>query len=218
MKKFTLLIIFIFLGVIVIAYLAALRTPPDYTIKAPDLTGATPIVADTSSDTLQKIQTAGVKQFSMQDVSKHTSANDCYLSINGGVYDVTSYINYHPGGRRIITSRCGTEVTNIFARIHSNRAWDLLKNYKIGELSNNTTVQKVTAEYDLNSIEQGLKKSNSNAEIVNVKPKNDFYIAKVIYQSKLYEVHIDKGGNVIQEEVANDEFDWSLWDTDTDDQ
>lgn len=70
----------------------------------------------------------------MEEVSKHNSKSSCYLVIKNEVYDVTSYINRHPGGVRSITSYCGKEATGIFASIHSNFAWNLLKNYDIGTL------------------------------------------------------------------------------------
>jgi len=73
-----------------------------------------------------------IKTFTVDEVSKHHTRNDCYLIINKKVYDVSSYINYHPGGTNSIISNCGKEVTGIFARIHSNSAWDLLKKYKVG--------------------------------------------------------------------------------------
>jgi len=71
----------------------------------------------------------------MVNVSKHNTKNDCYLVVNDNIYDVSSYISKHPGGSRSVTSLCGGEVTGVFASIHSNRAWDLLVNYKIGTVS-----------------------------------------------------------------------------------
>jgi len=78
-------------------------------------------------------KTLNVPVFNMAEVSKHNTENDCYLVISNKVYDVSNYIGDHPGGREAITSRCGEEVTGIFASIHSNFAWDLLTNYYIGE-------------------------------------------------------------------------------------
>jgi cytochrome b involved in lipid metabolism len=152
--------------------------------------------------------------FTIAEISKHTSRNDCYLIINNNVYDVSLYISYHPGGSKIITSRCGKEVTGIFASIHSNRAWDLLKKYKIGTININesdTTFQVLTV------ISDALKEVNPNAEIVNVRPKKNFYIAKIIYKGKLHEVHIDNNGQIIKEEIENNESNWSLWENDKDD-
>lgn len=151
------------------------------------------------------------KVFKYPDVSNHNTRKDCYLIISGNVYNISSYISYHPGGSKTIVSRCGKEVTSIFAKIHSNRAWDLLKRYKIGVVS---TKNKNDTEQTLSTISSLLQKQKPGAEIIKITPKNDFYIAKVNYQNKLYEIHIDKNGKIFKEEV---ELDWSLWEKDTDD-
>ncbi|MDO8668665.1 MAG: cytochrome b5-like heme/steroid binding domain-containing protein [Candidatus Buchananbacteria bacterium] len=69
-----------------------------------------------------------------QEVAKHSAPEDCYLIVNQKVYDVSSFVNQHPGDRRNIEGNCGREVTGLFASIHSNFAWDLLKKYEIGNL------------------------------------------------------------------------------------
>lgn len=74
----------------------------------------------------------GPTNYTMTEVSNHDSPDDCWLVISKRVYNVTSYIPKHPGGKRTITKRCGTEATSIFTRAHSNAAWDILANYKIG--------------------------------------------------------------------------------------
>ncbi|MFA6534488.1 MAG: cytochrome b5 domain-containing protein [Patescibacteria group bacterium] len=68
------------------------------------------------------------------EVAKHNSLSDCYLIVSGKVYNVSSYINQHPGGRQNITNNCGQEVSGIFAASHSNFAWDLLARYYLGPL------------------------------------------------------------------------------------
>jgi cytochrome b involved in lipid metabolism len=73
------------------------------------------------------------KVFTVSEVAKHSTKNDCYLIINKKVYNVSSFIDSHPGGAQRIISNCGTEVTGIFAAIHSNFAWDLLVKYYIGD-------------------------------------------------------------------------------------
>ncbi len=75
---------------------------------------------------------AVLKSFTLNEAAKHSTESDCYLVINNKVYDASSYIGKHPGGRDTIISNCGKEVTGIFAQIHSNRAWDLLAKYQIG--------------------------------------------------------------------------------------
>ena len=126
----------------------------------------------------------------------------------------TCALPIYPAGSRTIVSRCGKKVTGIFARIHSNRAWDLLKKYEIGTITTNksdTTYQTLTA------VSNELKRANPNAKIIKVSPKKNFYIAKIIYGGKLYEIHINNNGQIIKEEIEDDESDWSLWENDNDD-
>jgi cytochrome b involved in lipid metabolism len=73
-------------------------------------------------------------KMTMNEVAKHNKKNDCYLAIENKVYNVSSYVSSHPGGQGKIISVCGQEVTGVFASIHSNFAWDLLKNYQIGQI------------------------------------------------------------------------------------
>lgn len=154
----------------------------------------------------------------MADASKHSANNDCYLVIKNVAYDVSSYISSHPGGRRTITDRCGKEVTGIFAQIHSNRAWNLLGKYKVADISDQQAkTQTVMIDVNLTSIQQGLAKSNPNAEIISVSPKKNLYIAKVSINNEIYEVHLDKNGNIVNEEKFADEQDWNSFETDADD-
>lgn len=74
------------------------------------------------------------KTFTAEEVAKHNIKTDCYLIVSNQVYDVSSYISKHPGGVRRIVDVCGQETSQIFASIHSNFAWNLLKEYYIGDI------------------------------------------------------------------------------------
>ncbi len=77
----------------------------------------------------------------LDEVAKHNSANDCWLIINNNVYEVTKYINDHPGGAQKIISFCGQDATVAFAtkgkknKPHSSSANQLLESFKIGSLN-----------------------------------------------------------------------------------
>lgn len=79
------------------------------------------------------------KNYSFEEISKHSSRNDCWMVIEGKVYDVTSYIDNHPGGL-IIARFCGKDATSGFNQRgrkkepHSPKAREILKNYYIGDL------------------------------------------------------------------------------------
>jgi len=38
------------------------------------------------------------KQFTREEIEKHDNEKDCWIVINGNVYDATSVLSWHPGG------------------------------------------------------------------------------------------------------------------------
>lgn len=53
------------------------------------------------------------KSFTMIEVSQHNSRNDCWTVISGDVYDLTDFVNSHPGGN-VILRACGIDATTLF--------------------------------------------------------------------------------------------------------
>ena len=53
------------------------------------------------------------------ELAKHNTKDDCWLAINGKVFNVTPYINYHPGGADKLMEGAGIDATEIFNDIHS---------------------------------------------------------------------------------------------------
>ena len=47
------------------------------------------------------------KTFAIADCQQHTTEKDCWLIIGGKVYDVTDFLDEHPGGFDIILSATG---------------------------------------------------------------------------------------------------------------
>ena len=71
--------------------------------------------------------------YTIEEVSLHNKSNDCWVIANNHVYNVTSLINRHPGGKFVILSKAGTDVTEHF-KWHSKHAKNLWKKYKIGKI------------------------------------------------------------------------------------
>lgn len=65
---------------------------------------------------------SGTKAYSMADISTHNSQADCYTTIGGKVYNLTSWISKHPGGSRAILSICGKDGTAAFTSQHGGQA------------------------------------------------------------------------------------------------
>lgn len=68
------------------------------------------------------------------EVALHASRDSCWATINGNVYDLTSWIPQHPGGEQAILQLCGTDGTEKFNRQHgkSSKVVVVLSGFKIG--------------------------------------------------------------------------------------
>ena len=72
------------------------------------------------------------------EVAKHSAKGDCWLIINGVVYDLSNFTT-HPGGDAYVPY-CGTDATEAYAtkggkgQPHSARANSMLPNFEVGPL------------------------------------------------------------------------------------
>ncbi|KAL2825059.1 oxidoreductase [Aspergillus cavernicola] len=52
------------------------------------------------------------------EVRQHSTRQSCWVIINGTVYDVTAFVNDHPGGASILLKYAGRDATEAFAPVH----------------------------------------------------------------------------------------------------
>jgi len=73
----------------------------------------------------------------MTEVQKHNNASSCWTTINDGVYDLTNFIQAHPGGAQAILGLCGIDGTTAFTNQHDGqgRPNNELAGLKIGNLA-----------------------------------------------------------------------------------
>lgn len=88
-------------------------------------------------------EAATVKEFTLADIEQHAVASDCWMALEGKVYDVTKYIAgaLHPGKDAILKG-CGKDATEMFnnrpngSGAHSAMARTFLGRFEIGVLKN----------------------------------------------------------------------------------
>lgn len=81
------------------------------------------------------------KIYTMEEVAKHASKDDCWMVVEGKVYDITKMTKAatHPGGEAVLKG-CGVDGTELFNarpgdnRPHSQQAKQSLKTFLIGDL------------------------------------------------------------------------------------
>merc|ERR1712228_616687 len=81
-----------------------------------------------------------LKIFSLEEVEKHKQSSgedkSIWMVIHDKVYDVTKFLDEHPGGEEILVEHAGQDATEPFEDVgHSTDARDMMKDYLIGELS-----------------------------------------------------------------------------------
>ncbi|KAB5513293.1 hypothetical protein GE09DRAFT_1267342 [Coniochaeta sp. 2T2.1] len=75
------------------------------------------------------------KQFTREEIEKHDSENDCWIVVDGKVYDATSVLSWHPGGKSAIMNHAGQvhqETTDDFSSIHDDYGYDKLNECILG--------------------------------------------------------------------------------------
>jgi cytochrome b involved in lipid metabolism len=88
------------------------------------------LLKDLSSNTLLKDSSSN---YTNADVAVHNTSSDCWIILDGYVYDVTAFIEHHPGGDLVFIKKAGQDVSKDFAAVgHSSSHKRALKQYMIG--------------------------------------------------------------------------------------
>ncbi|KAH8830211.1 glyoxylate dehydrogenase [Flagelloscypha sp. PMI_526] len=61
-----------------------------------------------------------------QEVAKHVRPDDCWVIIKGAVYNISSFLDDHPGGSKILLKYAGKDATKDYDPIHPENALDIL--------------------------------------------------------------------------------------------
>ncbi|CAF3668492.1 unnamed protein product [Rotaria socialis] len=91
--------------------------------------------ADISVKIGERIST--LPTYSMTEVAKHTTAEKGYwLAYKDGVYDITSYVENHPGGKMVLRSagKALEACWKIFTMHDMDHVYEILEEYRIGNL------------------------------------------------------------------------------------
>merc|ERR1719221_2581729 len=67
---------------------------------------------------MDRLQPRNVARIPWAEVQRHTSKDDLWLLIDGKVYDVTPFLNIHPGGGQLIVEAAGKDATSLFEMTH----------------------------------------------------------------------------------------------------
>lgn len=108
-------------------------TPP---MRQPTPTPAAVAPTPTPSPTPEPEMTTQTG-YTMAKVKENNSASSCWSVINGNVYNLTQWINSHPGGPSVIRGLCGVDGTSSFNGKHRGQGnpTSTLASYLLGPLA-----------------------------------------------------------------------------------
>ncbi|QPG77381.1 hypothetical protein FOA43_004794 [Brettanomyces nanus] len=83
---------------------------------------------------------------STDEVLRHNKKDDLWMIIHGNVYDVTKFVDEHPGGEEVLLDVAGTDATDAFEDIgHSDDAREILKDLYLGKVDGVATTASTTS-------------------------------------------------------------------------
>jgi len=95
------------------------------------------------------------------DIESHNTAESCYVTIGTKVYDITDFLEDHPGGADLILEHAGKDVADVMrdeiSHLHTEAAYEILEEHLIGFATTDKVLETAT-------------QSNQPAEVVPLPP------------------------------------------------
>lgn len=120
------------------------------------------------------------------DVASRNTTQSCYVTLGAKVYDVTDFLGDHPGGEDLVLEYGGKDVTEIMgdeiSHTHSEAAYEMLDDYLIGFVTENSVPKPVVKDQDADDIAPLPFKEKSTTEL-NEDGAADGVAPKIIHRS-----------------------------------
>ena len=112
------------------------------------------------------------------DVESRKTAKSCYVTLGTKVFDITPFLDDHPGGGDLILEYGGKDVTQImgdeFSHTHSEAAYEILDDHLIGFVTTDAVMKTVAKSDHPDNIvplppnQAGMKELQANGAADNV--------------------------------------------------
>eukprot|EP01095_Lingulamoeba_sp_RSL-Kostka_P001854 TRINITY_DN1264_c5_g1_i1.p1 TRINITY_DN1264_c5_g1~~TRINITY_DN1264_c5_g1_i1.p1 ORF type:complete len:137 (-),score=48.13 TRINITY_DN1264_c5_g1_i1:165-575(-) len=104
-----------------------------------------------------------IRPITLEEVKQHKTADDCWMVLNGHVFNLTEYCDYHPGGVKKLLLGCGRDGTKLFNHTHSWVNWEhLLQKCYLGPLKH-TSISEVNKNIKKNKNNNNNNNNDNNS-------------------------------------------------------
>ncbi|XP_078068580.1 cytochrome b5 reductase 4 isoform X2 [Mustelus asterias] len=162
-----------------------------------------------------------------EELAKHNKKTDCWMCIRGMVYNVTPYLEYHPGGEEELMRGAGADGTELFDQIHSwVNSESMLKECLVGRMASkpkpvakvfeNQSGLKVPMPAPLNgtSVPDRFEKQSKDIPLRHEWFQTEDTITVIIYTKKKDinsdSVIVELESGVLRTEVRQEEYSYIL--------
>jgi cytochrome b involved in lipid metabolism len=74
------------------------------------------------------------KLITSDEVAQHNTESSIWIIVHDKVYDVTNFLNEHPGGKKVLLKVAGTDATQQFDNFHALSVLEKHSQLQIGEV------------------------------------------------------------------------------------
>ena len=100
-------------------------------------------------------------RFTLEEVKKHNTEDDCWVIIDNKVYNVTTWLPKHPGGGHMILNLGGRDCTDEFKIFHLEPNFKRLKMWHIGDVVEDEVKQQSALAQDIDDIVKDLREKGA---------------------------------------------------------
>lgn len=138
---------------------AEMATQRGYSDDASDVTEPTSSVSVINDKLDQPCNSlsSGQRMVNDTELMKHDVESDAWVALNGYVYDVTKFLQQHPGGSRVLLRAAGSDCSKAFTQVgHSQHAYQLLEQFRIGSYISDSGEDRIHSALPTSDVESHL--------------------------------------------------------------
>ena len=92
--------------------------------------------ADAQRASTKRAKVDPMTPYAREEIAKHASVDDLWVIIDDKVYDLTDYVDEHPGGVDAVAKNGGGDAPEGFkGPQHPSRVFDIVEEYRVGVLA-----------------------------------------------------------------------------------